>query len=66
MDILSFVIKNIQDRFDILLKIRLSGVAKQEYARLSGKSYLYGKGKYYEKGHCGIDVVLCSCRMLPK
>jgi len=31
-------ILNFQDRFYILLKIRLSGVAEQEYARLYGKS----------------------------
>jgi len=33
-------ILNFQDRFYILLEMRLSGVAEQEYTRLYGKSQL--------------------------
>ena len=35
-------ILNFQDRFDILLKMRLSGVAEQECTKLYGKSQITG------------------------
>jgi len=40
MEKLTIFLVDFSDRFDILLEMRLSGVAEQEYTKLYGKSQI--------------------------